>query len=81
MKKYEILPARTLADVVCDVCGKSCKTPLDDYEYATLSASWGYSSRKDGVQYEADLCEDCFDNMVAYVGGDATQRAERPKTD
>jgi hypothetical protein len=67
MKKYKTRQAKALVDICCDVCDKSCKTPLDDYEVATLSAQWGYHSRKDGESYHVDLCEDCFDEVVTYV--------------
>lgn len=67
MKKYEVIPTRTLVDIMCDVCGGSCKTKLDDFEYATLSATWGYCSRKDGESYSAFLCEDCFDNVATHI--------------
>lgn len=67
MRQYAIVPTNALTDVLCDGCGKSCKTPLNDYECATLRATWGYSSRKDGESYSADLCEDCFDNIVAHI--------------
>lgn len=67
MKKYAVVPTETIVDVVCDVCKKSCKTQLGDYEHATLAAVWGYASRKDGESYRADLCEDCFDNIVAFI--------------
>lgn len=67
MKKYQIQKTPVLADVLCDVCGNSCKTPQDDYEVATLSAQWGYHSRKDGESYHRDLCETCFDDVVQYL--------------
>lgn len=67
MKKYQTRKTKMLTDVCCDVCGASCKTPLDDYEVATLSAQWGYHSRKDGESYHLDLCETCFDDVVKYL--------------
>lgn len=76
MKKYEVRPRRTLVDITCDICGKSCKTKLDDFEYATLSASWGYCSRKDGESYSALLCEDCFDDVVKNINALRQQKRE-----
>jgi len=67
MKKYQEQLRLALVDLFCDVCGKSCKTPIDDYEYAALKAQWGYSSRKDGETCEMELCEDCFDDVVKYL--------------
>lgn len=67
MKKYEEQLRLALVDVFCDVCEKSCKTPLDDYEFGALKAQWGYSSRKDGKTCEMELCEDCFDDVVKHL--------------
>lgn len=67
MKKYEIRPRQTVVDIVCDACGASCRTPLDDYECATLSATWGYHSSKDGQTDSLDLCENCFDDTIKYL--------------
>ena len=69
MKKYQDQARVTpvLVDVTCDVCHTSCRTPLDNYEYATLAARWGYHSRKDGTTEHMDLCEDCFDDVVKYL--------------
>lgn len=77
MKKYETLPRQTLVDILCDVCGASCKTQINDFEYATLSASWGYCSRKDGESYSATLCENCFDNVAAHIA--TMTAAQKPK--
>jgi hypothetical protein len=70
-----------LVDICCDICDKSCKhkhiigaeefapgiTEEQDCEYATVSATWGYFSRKDGESYHIDLCEDCFDKVAAHI--------------
>lgn len=89
MKKYKTRQAKVLVDVCCDICGNSCKhkhiIPDDecspgivqdqDCEYATLSATWGYFSRKDGESYHLDLCEDCFDELVENIN--SLQRHKR----
>jgi hypothetical protein len=56
-------------DILCDVCGKSCKSKTcpADYEYANLWAQWGYDSRKDGENHSCDLCEDCYDEVILYI--------------
>lgn len=87
MKKYKTQQARVLADILCDVCSKSCKCYPDvedegckeerDFELATLSATWGYRSRKDGESYHLDLCEDCFDDVVKHI---ETRRHQKRKT-
>ena len=36
-------------------------------ESATLSAQWGYLSKKDGDTYNVDLCESCFDATISFL--------------
>lgn len=85
MKKYKTRARSVLVDILCDVCGKSCRNDKDeadddeldeaaDFEYATLSAIWGYFSRKDGESYSAILCETCFDDVVKHINDLRTQR-------
>jgi len=50
-----------VVDVLCDRCGTSCLCPLGNFEAATITAAWGYSSGKDGEAHEAHLCEECYD--------------------
>ena len=90
MKKYKTRQAKVLVDICCDVCGNSCKNELGtardhigdmcnqaaDFEFATISANWGYCSRKDGESYHLDLCENCFDAVVKYVDTIKTQKRE-----
>jgi hypothetical protein len=44
----------------------SCKKGYN-YERAQLRADWGYDSKKDGVRWECDLCEDCADKVKAFI--------------
>lgn len=87
MKKYKTRQARVLVDICCDVCGTSCKNVHardydddqelhedGDFEYGTVSATWGYFSRKDGESYSATLCETCFDDVVKHINYLRTQR-------
>lgn len=51
MRKYKEVLRKEIADVVCDICKKSCIKCFDDVgfaEYATIEARWGYCSKKDG---------------------------------
>lgn len=92
MKKYKTRARSVLVDILCDVCGKSCRNDkyaadddeLDeaaDFEYATLSAIWGYFSRKDGESYSAILCEDCFDDVVKHINERTMQKRESENND
>jgi len=65
MKKYKSIEVHE--DTFCDICGNSCKDKLGNYESASLSADWGYSSGKDGTRYDIDLCEKCFDETIEFL--------------
>jgi hypothetical protein len=55
------------SDVICNRCGESClkyltkNSEFNSYEYATISASWGFYSQKDGMITRAHLCEGCME--------------------
>lgn len=51
-------------DIICDKCGKSCRD--DDgmnFEYAQISAYWGFCSKKDDEKHTAQVCETCYDGL------------------
>ena len=75
----------------CDICGKSCNAvnkALRDpksivaNEYATLSAEWGFCSRKDLIKHECIMCEECFDKVCIFIkdilGGNIKEKSYRP---
>lgn len=67
MKKIAQKTIEIIDDVECDICGKTCKDHIDNIESATLSAYWGYSSKKDGQSFEVDICENCFDKTLEFL--------------
>jgi len=67
-----------LTDVVCDNCGKSCKTRDGNFEYGELNGDWGYGSRWDGEQHAAHLCQDCWQKLLDSF---KVRREERPLDD
>jgi hypothetical protein len=72
VRKYKKKLKPQLADIVCDICGKSClsECSLEDpamAEWAMLEATWGYCSHKDGEQYKCEMCEKCFDKVRAFI--------------
>jgi hypothetical protein len=66
MKKTKKVECQKLDEVVCDICGQSCKKTHDN-EFASLSATWGYDSKKDLLRHNIDLCEDCFDKTIEFL--------------
>lgn len=84
MKKTEIelKKIESVTDVICDCCGKSCKTgdfEIDNqartdhgerwrsFEYMSLSANWGYESGKDLQTWTAQICEKCVDEKLGFI--------------
>ena len=67
MKIFRSKKIKVLDEVICDVCGESCKDENFGNESAHLIADWGYSSKQDGAKYTIDLCEVCFEKTVEFL--------------
>lgn len=70
MRKYKKVLKSELSDVICDICSRSCLKSEDDMnsaEFAVIKAQWGYWSRKDGQNFNLDVCEDCFDKIISFA--------------
>lgn len=54
-----------LKRVVCNGCGKELRVEDGYLKEGCFhgKTGFGYFSRRDGVSYKFDLCEDCFDRM------------------
>lgn len=63
-KKLE--EVEVVADIICDICGASCKTEYGN-EYLSLTTSWGYMSNKDLETWKAQICEKCVDEHFKIV--------------
>jgi len=69
----EVKEVELIADIVCDMCGKSCKLFLGmdkesfNYEFSHITANWGYGTRKDEECWNYHFCEDCSDEIVSFV--------------
>lgn len=69
MKKTKIITKEieVIDDVLCNKCGKSCRSndSGDFYGLIEVSFSTGYFSPKlpDGSTYTFSLCEECLDEM------------------
>ena len=66
MKKYKIMSVQRefVSDVICNVCGKSCK-PQEHEEIGDNMLS-GIITNTDfePVEYSFDICEDCFNKFL-----------------
>jgi hypothetical protein len=66
MKTYKEEIRKAIDKIYCDCCGENCSKDID-HEYAKLSATWGYGCKDDGMEYDIDLCEDCFAEVLHFI--------------
>lgn len=66
MRTYKQKTIKVFDNIYCDVCGISCTItePCIEHEYAKIEATWGYFSHQDGTQYDIELCEHCFNEVL-----------------
>lgn len=69
MKTYKKKTVKVIDNIYCDSCGETCTMdePVIEHEYAELSATWGYFSNQDGSQYDIQLCEKCFNEVIDFL--------------
>ncbi|RUO35705.1 MULTISPECIES: hypothetical protein [Aliidiomarina] len=76
MKKETNQATTVIEDIICDICGESVipnvlkkhlKNANDFSDYAKLTASFGYGSKRDGERFDFDFCESCFEKIRAKV--------------
>jgi hypothetical protein len=73
MKTYKKKLTKVISEILCDCCGQSCTKevptikPSFDHEYAKIEATWGYFSNQDGTQYDIEICETCFTEVLDYI--------------
>lgn len=73
MKTYKKKLTKVVDQILCDCCGQSCTKevptikPSFDHEYATIEATWGYFSNQDGTQYDIQICEHCFNEVLQHM--------------
>lgn len=80
MRRYNNDNEKKLIQVVCNQCKKELKIDNGYLKEGCFTAdySFGYFSRKDGTKHQFDLCEDCYDRLVAQfaVLVDSSQEKE-----
>lgn len=67
MRRYQLKETKELKKIICNKCGK--EIPVIDGFAAegvfSVDYEWGYFSDKDGEKHRFDLCEACYDKLVA----------------
>ena len=61
MRQYQIKETKEIKKIICNQCGKEIPV-VDGYP---RDQEWGYFSEKDGERHSFDLCEECYDRLLA----------------
>ena len=64
MRKYK---GNYLTAVVCNCCGRNLVVAngIVREGVAHICAEWDYFSEKDGENHKFDICEECYDRLLA----------------
>lgn len=67
MRIYKDDQKQELLSVICNQCKKELKVENGIVKEGCFYArsQFGYFSRKDGTKHSFDLCEECYDKMIA----------------
>lgn len=67
MRQYQIKETKEVSTIVCNQCGKEIPVVNGRAEEGVFSVdyAWGYFSEKDGEKHSFDLCESCYDKLLA----------------
>lgn len=67
MRQYEMEETQTIKKIICNKCGKEIlvKNSVPDADVLTVCKRWGYFSERDNEVHSFDLCEKCYDELVA----------------
>ena len=69
IKEVKKVEQAVVTQVKCDMCDSSVESATENAipEFGTLSANWGYGSKRDGECVEYHLCESCFQRLELYI--------------
>ncbi len=67
MRKYLNENSRLLERICCNKCGRELPLEQGYPKEGCFTAEYvfGYFSHKDGEKHAFDLCEECYDEMIA----------------
>lgn len=67
MRKFVDGTEREVEAVICNRCGRSMKTENGILKEGCFHGDsvFGYFSRRDGKRHRFDLCEDCYNKIIA----------------
>ena len=67
MRQYQLKETKEINKIVCNQCGKEIEVSEGTPREGVFSVdyAWGYFSDKDGERHSFDLCESCYDKLLA----------------
>lgn len=67
MRKYEDESKEVLVQVICNQCQKELKLENGYLKEGCFAVDYlfGYFSQRDGIRHRFDLCEECYNKMIA----------------
>lgn len=67
MRKYGIKETKEIEMIICNKCGKEIqvKSGIPSEDTLQVEKRWGYFSEKDNEEHVFDLCETCYDELIA----------------
>ncbi len=67
MQQFRIQEMKELEKIICNQCGKEIlvKNGVPEGDSLHVAKRWGYFSEKDNEVHSFDLCEACYDALVA----------------
>jgi len=57
--------ANEVDKVFCNCCGHEIKDNGFGIPHAELDATWGYGTNKDCEEHSSEICEKCYDDIIA----------------
>ena len=65
--QYHLKEERKTEKSFCNQCGKEIivKNEMPQEDILTVEKRWGYFSEKDNEVHRFDLCESCYDKLIA----------------
>ena len=67
MRQYKMEETQTIEKIICNKCGREIivRNEIPEADVLSVNQRWGYFSERDNEVHKFDLCEQCYDVMIA----------------
>ncbi|MBQ9765796.1 MAG: hypothetical protein IJW18_06335 [Lachnospiraceae bacterium] len=67
MIEYIARKQDNIKKIVCNKCGRELELEngIAREDYCTVNKLWGYFSQRDGQRHRFELCEQCYEELIA----------------